>query len=147
MSTFDKLKRTSGFTLIELLVVIAIIGILSSVVLASLNGARESSRDARRQTDLSQLRTALALYRDQQGNYPADLDELASSSALTQLPTDPSDDSLYGYTTSTAGAGDFCLAAELESTSSMPDDNDTDCQGLTWPNSGNSGDFNYFVSG
>ena len=59
-----------GFTLIELLVVIAIIGILSSVVLASLNTARMKGRDARRMADLEQIRTALELYYNDRGYYP-----------------------------------------------------------------------------
>lgn len=63
-------KSKSGFTLIELLVVISIIGLLSSVVLASLNSARAKSRDAVRRSDLNQLRTALELYYDNHGNYP-----------------------------------------------------------------------------
>ena len=44
------------------LVVIAIIGILSSVVLASLNGARKKGRDARRISDLKQIQLALEMY-------------------------------------------------------------------------------------
>lgn len=63
-------KSQRGFTLIELLVVIAIIGLLSSVVLASLNSARAKSRDARRRADLKQLQLALELYYDSNGSYP-----------------------------------------------------------------------------
>jgi len=60
-----------GFTLIELLVVIAIIGVLSSVVLASLNTARVKSRDASRISQLGQIRAALELYYLDYGYYPA----------------------------------------------------------------------------
>ncbi len=56
--------------MIELLVVISIIGLLSSVVLASLNTARVKARDARRIADLGQIRTALNLFFDTNGYYP-----------------------------------------------------------------------------
>jgi len=55
-------KNVQGFTLIELLVVIAIIGILSAVVLSSLNDARKKGSDAKVKSNLSNLRSAMELY-------------------------------------------------------------------------------------
>lgn len=62
--------RHSGFTLIELLVVIAIIGLLASIILVSLNGARAKGRDARRLSDIHQLQVLLEAYRSTYGTYP-----------------------------------------------------------------------------
>ena len=63
-------NRRKGFTLIELLVVIAIIGILASIVLASLNSARAKSRDARRLADINAIEKALTLYYNDHQAYP-----------------------------------------------------------------------------
>ena len=62
------LNRQKGFTLIELLVVIAIIGILSSVVLASLNTARGKGANAAVKANISNLRAAAEIYYDSTGN-------------------------------------------------------------------------------
>lgn len=64
------MKKTSqgGFTLIELLVVIAIIGILASVVLASLNTARNKGADAATKSQMSSARAQAELFYDSNGN-------------------------------------------------------------------------------
>ncbi len=67
---FNKINRKTGFTLIELLVVISIIGLLSSVVLASLNTSRAKARDSKRIAQLKQVQTALELYYSKYGTYP-----------------------------------------------------------------------------
>jgi prepilin-type N-terminal cleavage/methylation domain-containing protein len=63
------MKRNKGFTLIELLVVIAIIGILSAIVLASLNSARNKAQDANVKATLANMRGAAEIYYSTNNNY------------------------------------------------------------------------------
>jgi prepilin-type N-terminal cleavage/methylation domain-containing protein len=65
-----RMKSKNGFTLIELLVVIAIIGVLSTIVLSSLNKARARARDAARKVQSKQLNTALRMYFYDHNNLP-----------------------------------------------------------------------------
>lgn len=106
-----------GFTLIELLVVIAIIGLLSSVVLASLNTARTKAQDAKVQTDLRQVNLALALYYDVNNSYPVNpqpgsgvvlqtaLQGLVSAGYISALPTSPYTEYQYYYYNYGPGSG------------------------------------------
>ena len=63
-------KNSGGFTLIELLVVISIIGVLSTIALTSLNGAKMKARDAKRLSDMNQIKNALNVYYYSHGTYP-----------------------------------------------------------------------------
>jgi prepilin-type N-terminal cleavage/methylation domain-containing protein len=126
-------KTSRGFTLIELLVVIAIIGILSAVVLTSLDGARKRGRDARRLSDVKQIQLALELYYDQWHEYPATIGTAASSvlvsnGYIASLPVDPSNNAVYAYSpyaaSTPAAANSVCsgyhLGASLESGPAHP---------------------------
>jgi type II secretion system protein G len=140
-----KTSNKRGFTLIELLVVIAIIGILSSIVLASLNSARKKGRDARRVADIKQIQLALELYYDANSNYPTSAEyaaDLVSDGFISSLPLDPLSAISYAY--EAIGSGTTCssyhLGANLETTghSALSADIDyasvasTQCTGGTW---------------
>jgi prepilin-type N-terminal cleavage/methylation domain-containing protein len=119
------MKQNRGFTLIELLVVIAIIGLLSSIVLASLNSARAKGRDGQRRSDLSQLQIAIELYYDKNGSYPTDGTTFAATdlaglvpSFLPGMPHDPKiqvGGTDYRYSSAGGSAG-YALLAFIEKT-------------------------------
>jgi type IV pilus assembly protein PilA len=69
---YKMLKKQRGFTLIELLVVIAIIGILASVVLASLNQARGKGADTAIESNIFSSRAqSQLLYENAGATYSA----------------------------------------------------------------------------
>lgn len=146
--TLLKKRGIGGFTLIELLVVIAIIGVLASIVLASLNNARRKSRDARRITDVKQIQLALELYFDAQGNaYPTSsatcdqttnargLEALSAGGFIPQISRDPLSTAGTPICYLYADPGDprtsYHLSAQLEDASNPAFSGDKDCNSAT----------------
>ena len=77
-----KQRTDPGFTLIELLVVIAILGVLSSIILSSLNAARNKGNDAAVKQQISDMRPAAELIYSTTGNYNTVCDAASNPGAL-----------------------------------------------------------------
>lgn len=105
-----KVRNTyRGFTLIEILVVVFTIAILAGVIFGSFQLARDKGGNASREADMDQLKVALKVYRNINGEFPAtDSENPGSLSALdlevlvpqyiNTLPNDPlSDGTMPGW--------------------------------------------------
>jgi prepilin-type N-terminal cleavage/methylation domain-containing protein len=132
-------KNNHGFTIIELLVTTVIIALLSTIGMLSYRWIIGHSRDTRRISDIEQIRTALELYRNDKGHYPAltctgsciqkvvdDLKvELVDGGFISSIPEDPEGTSLYMYIPTSFGTDNnpygYCLSAMVENTDSADD--------------------------
>lgn len=106
-----RISASRGFTLIELLVVIAIIGILSSIVLASLNTARNKGKDVSIKANLATIAVQASLYYDKHSSYnTAGSLQTCGSSARPGLLEDPTSQQAYNAATN-GGANGLCYIA------------------------------------
>lgn len=146
-----------GFTLIELLVVISIIGILIGLSVFGLQGARQTSRDAKRKADLEQIRSGVEIYKSDCNSYPLS-NQVTSGGTLvgpvgsvvgclgntyiSLVPTDPtSQNSNYSYS-SDGFTYSVCAALEQAPSPAMDVTGCGSCNG----DSGNSMACNYKVT-
>lgn len=65
------IRSTKGFSLIEILVTLTIISLLSAFMYANFTQGAAQSRDAERKASLRTLQTAIELYKNENGRYPA----------------------------------------------------------------------------
>ncbi len=126
------IKKERGFTLIEILIVVAIIAILASIVIVGLGPAQQSGRDARRVSDLQNIRNGLQLYYGKCGFFPGasaasgcpatwatvecqpmSANLVERNICVSSVPTDPSSNRSYYYSSFSNGST-YTLGAVLE---------------------------------
>ncbi len=128
--------RNKGFTLIEILVAATIVSVLSAIGMVSYASVNKRSRDAKRVSDLEQVRSALELYRADNGVYPGTVTGFVALTGLdsgdgtgplvpTYLPSVPMDPQsvplaikTYFYNPVVGGTGtnfySYCLCGWIE---------------------------------
>lgn len=136
-----KNKKQSGFTLLELLVVIGIIGLLASIIVINLTGARKRARDTKRIADIRGMQTAAEEYYGKNGYYPQTIGNMVTGQQIPIWPLDPlapsgtvcaaNSNSCYYYAYYTPGGANgpqsYHIGSSLEDTASLVLNQDRDC--------------------
>lgn len=112
----------------EILIVIAIIAVITAVGVVSYSSVNKRSRDAKRKSDIEQLRIALEMYRAENGYYAntgsgsytdaSGLSATLVSTYIPAIPTDPKTGGAYWYQATNVSGGNYygyCLSTNLES--------------------------------
>lgn len=127
----SKRNKIAGFSLLEILVTTGIILVLTSIGVASFASANKRSRDARRTSDIQQLRSALEMYRSDNGYYPpvnpafgtiAALGAVLVPTYMSVLPNDPKAGQQYYYQATNASGAParyygYCVCGRYEAQS------------------------------
>ncbi len=116
MNSNLSLDKKSAFTLIELLVVIAIIGILSAVVLTSLNSSRDKANDSSKISGVKSASRAMELDRNQLTGFFSTYNTTAAAAIglqeyLERWPTD------VEFVDNTSDNTIYCIYAVLQNSS------------------------------
>lgn len=119
-------RTTKGFTLLELLVTVTIIAVLTVIGVVSFAQVNKRSRDVKRKSDLEQIRSALEMYRSDNGAYPStgsgavtgasNLAAALVSTYMPAIPSDPTGTYVYEYQAvlNSGVYNIYCLSAHLE---------------------------------
>ena len=113
------LNFKKGFTLIELLITITIIAVLSAIGLIAYSNFIKNTRDAKTQSDLKQIQSALEEYFGDKKYYPVQLSSPLSFNTKTYLTQISSDYKYEQKNCDTNGVNctSYCLSAVMENTS------------------------------
>jgi prepilin-type N-terminal cleavage/methylation domain-containing protein len=107
-------NNQKGFTLIEMLVVVAIVGLLSSVVVVGVGGARQKARDTKRVADMRSTQTWA------EANYISAYPDAATWTAWSGKPIDPLNSGTNVYTYAQCGTQSYIAHALLEEGDNRP---------------------------
>lgn len=88
------LLRNQGFTLVELMIVVLIIGILTTLIMVSLDNTKMTARNTRRLADIKQIQLALKMYYNDTGMFPTSITPGSSiarggSNYMLRVPQNP----------------------------------------------------------